>query len=143
MKARSLLALLLTLGLLALGCSDDGGSTAGDGTWPDSITFGFVPSSEQEALQDNIQPFMDVVSETLGIEVNGVVTTDVKDSVDPQGYIALQHHGEKGQVYRFRNIRIQEITAADPKYKPVDEKKPAPKKKPGKKNRKGVKAGKA
>merc|ERR1711969_439633 len=38
MKARSLLALLLTLGLLASGCSDDdGGSAAGDGTWPDSI----------------------------------------------------------------------------------------------------------
>ena len=67
MKARSLLALLLTLGLLASGCSDAGGLTAGDGTWPDSITFGFVPSSEQEALQDNIQPFMDVLAEALGI----------------------------------------------------------------------------
>ncbi|MBI03982.1 MAG: hypothetical protein CL468_08125 [Acidimicrobiaceae bacterium] len=85
MKARSLLALLLTLGLLASGCSDDGGSTAGDGTWPDSITFGFVPSSEQEALQDNIQPFMDVLSETLGIEVNGVVTTDYTGLVTAMG----------------------------------------------------------
>ena len=85
MKARSLLALLLTLGLLASGCSDDGGSTAGDGTWPDSITFGFVPSSEQEALQDNIQPFMDVLSEALGIEVEGVVTTDYTGLVTAMG----------------------------------------------------------
>ncbi|MCS5664458.1 MAG: phosphate/phosphite/phosphonate ABC transporter substrate-binding protein [Acidimicrobiales bacterium] len=85
MKARSLLALLLTLGLLASGCSDDGGSAAGDGTWPDSITFGFVPSSEQEALQDNIQPFMDVLSEALGIEVEGVVTTDYTGLVTAMG----------------------------------------------------------
>ena len=85
MKARSLLALLLTLGLLASGCSDDGGSTAVDGTWPDSITFGFVPSSEQEALQDNIQPFMDVLSEALGIEVEGVVTTDYTGLVTAMG----------------------------------------------------------
>jgi len=71
--------------------------------------------------------------DSLKISVNGVVTTDVKDSVDPQGYIALQHHGEKGQVYRFRNIRIQEITPADPNYKPVDEKKAPAKKKPARK----------
>ena len=71
--------------------------------------------------------------DSLKISVNGVVTTDVKDSVDPQGYIALQHHGEKGQVYRFRNIRIQEIIPADPTYKPVDEKTPARKKKPARK----------
>jgi len=73
--------------------------------------------------------------DSLKISVNGVVTTDVKDSVDPQGFIALQHHGEKGQVYRFRNIRIQEITPADPKYVPLEEKKPPRKKKPVRKTR--------
>ncbi len=77
MRIRSLLATLLALVLVAAACgSDDGGSAAGDGTWPDKITFGFVPSSEQEQLQDDIQPFMDVLANALGIEVEGVVTTD-------------------------------------------------------------------
>ncbi|MCB1228530.1 MAG: DUF1080 domain-containing protein [Verrucomicrobiales bacterium] len=45
----------------------------------------------------------------LTIEVNGVVTTDVKDDMDAAGVIAIQHHGEKGQTYRFRNLRIKEL----------------------------------
>jgi hypothetical protein len=45
----------------------------------------------------------------LKIEVNGVVTTDYEDDVDAGGYIAIQHHGEKGQTYRFRNLRIKEL----------------------------------
>jgi len=48
--------------------------------------------------------------ESIKISVNGVLTTDVKDSMDAKGYIALQHHGEKGKVYRFRNIRIQDLS---------------------------------
>jgi len=45
----------------------------------------------------------------IRIWVNGVLTTDERDPVDQYGPIALQHHGEKGQVYRFRNIRIQDL----------------------------------
>ncbi|MDG2160720.1 MAG: hypothetical protein P8K65_04930, partial [Acidimicrobiales bacterium] len=73
MKIRSLLAALLALVLIASGCSSDGETAAGDGTWPSKITFGFVPSQEQETLQDDIQPFMDVLSSALGIEVEGIV----------------------------------------------------------------------
>lgn len=47
--------------------------------------------------------------DSLKIEVNGVVTTDYKDKVDAEGYIAIQHHGEKGQTYKFRNLRIKEL----------------------------------
>ncbi len=47
--------------------------------------------------------------DSLKIEVNGVVTTDVKDSEDASGVIGIQHHGEKGQTYRFRNLRIKEL----------------------------------
>lgn len=43
------------------------------------------------------------------IEVNGVVTSDVRDSEDAKGFIAIQHHGEKGATYRFRNLRIKEL----------------------------------
>lgn len=47
--------------------------------------------------------------DSLKIEVNGIVTTDYKDKVDAEGYIAIQHHGEKGQTYKFRNLRIKEL----------------------------------
>lgn len=47
----------------------------------------------------------------LQIWVNGVLCTDYTDDMDASGYIGLQHHGEKGQTYKFRNIRIKEIEA--------------------------------
>jgi phosphonate transport system substrate-binding protein len=42
----------------------------------DKIVFGFVPSAEQAQLLDNIQPMMDLLSDGLGIEVEGFVTSD-------------------------------------------------------------------
>ena len=51
------------------------------------------------------------VGPSIRIYVNGVLTTDYIDIVDREGYIAVQHHGEKGQIYRFRNIRIRKLEA--------------------------------
>lgn len=45
----------------------------------------------------------------ITIAVNGVVTTDVEDDKDAKGHIGIQHHGEKGQTYKFRNLRIKEL----------------------------------
>ncbi len=45
----------------------------------------------------------------IKIEVNGVVTTEYTDSTDAKGYLGIQHHGEKGATYRFRNLRIKEL----------------------------------
>lgn len=45
----------------------------------------------------------------IRIYVNDVLTTDVDDNLDQEGRIGLQHHGEVGQVYRFRNIRIKKL----------------------------------
>jgi hypothetical protein len=45
----------------------------------------------------------------LTIEINGVVTTDVRDDKDASGVIGIQHHGETGQTYQFRNLRIKEL----------------------------------
>ncbi|MEO0493417.1 MAG: phosphate/phosphite/phosphonate ABC transporter substrate-binding protein [Actinomycetota bacterium] len=53
--------------------------------WPDSITFGFVPSQDQAELQDDIQPFIDVLESALGIDVEGVVTTDYTGLVTSMG----------------------------------------------------------
>ncbi len=51
------------------------------------------------------------VGGSIKISVNGVLTTDVFDQWDIAGYIGLQHHGEKGLVYKFRNIRIKDLGA--------------------------------
>ena len=53
------------------------------------------------------------VGESLQIFIDGKQTVDFKDDVDAKGHIGLQHHGEKGQTYRFRNIRIREIKAKE------------------------------
>ncbi len=45
----------------------------------------------------------------IQIFVNGVKTTDVYDTTDAKGPIGIQHHGEKGQTYKFRNLRIKEL----------------------------------
>ncbi|MEO0477251.1 MAG: DUF1080 domain-containing protein, partial [Planctomycetota bacterium] len=51
------------------------------------------------------------VGDRLQIFINGKQTVDYKDGVDAKGHIGLQHHGEKGQTYKFRKIRIKEIKA--------------------------------
>lgn len=45
----------------------------------------------------------------IKIEVNGVTTTDITDDVDAAGALAIQHHGEKGATYRFRNLKVTEL----------------------------------
>ena len=44
--------------------------------WPESLVFGFVPSQEVGELQDDVDTFAQVLSDALGIEVIGLVTTD-------------------------------------------------------------------
>ncbi len=53
--------------------------------WPEKITFGFVPSQDQATLQDNIEPFITVLEDALGITVEGVVTTDYTGLVTSMG----------------------------------------------------------
>lgn len=48
----------------------------------------------------------------IQIWVNDVKTADVKDERFASGSIALQHHG-KGDVHRFRNIKIKELHPAE------------------------------
>ena len=45
----------------------------------------------------------------IEIWVNGIQTTDYYDTADMVGHIALQHHGEDGLEYQFRNVRIQDL----------------------------------
>ena len=43
------------------------------------------------------------------ISLNGVKVTELDDETDASGFIGIQHHGEKGQLYRFRNLYIKEL----------------------------------
>jgi hypothetical protein len=49
------------------------------------------------------------IGNKIKIEVNGVTTTDITDERDARGPIGIQHHGEKGATYRFRNLKIKEL----------------------------------
>ncbi|MEM9365109.1 MAG: DUF1080 domain-containing protein [Planctomycetota bacterium] len=49
------------------------------------------------------------VGNRLQFYVNDVLTTDYFDSMDLKGHIGLQHHGEKGQTYRFRNLKVRDL----------------------------------
>ena len=49
------------------------------------------------------------VADAITIELNGVTTVRFRDATDASGFIGIQHHGEKGQTYRFRNLFIKEL----------------------------------
>ncbi len=49
------------------------------------------------------------IQDQITIELNGVKTVSLRDATDASGYIGIQHHGEDGQTYRFRNIFIKEL----------------------------------
>ena len=53
---------------------------------------------------------IEAVGDHIQIFVNGIQTVDTYDQEDSEGHIALQHHGEAGLVYRFRNVRIEELS---------------------------------
>lgn len=49
------------------------------------------------------------VGDSIKIWVNDVLTTAYSDTMDASGPIGIQHHGEDGKVYRYRNLRIREV----------------------------------
>lgn len=58
----------------------------------------------------------------IQIYVNDVLTTDVYDEMDTSGHLGIQHHGEKGLVYKFRNLRVKDLGAGGEVYYPHREK---------------------
>ncbi|MCL1693925.1 MAG: PhnD/SsuA/transferrin family substrate-binding protein [Actinomycetia bacterium] len=62
-------------------------TTAVDPTadWPEEILFGFIPSEKQEKLADTVQPYMDYLTEELGITFTGIITADYNGLVVAMG----------------------------------------------------------
>lgn len=149
MKRRALWAIVAVLALIVAACGDgeaeettttaeepaatttteaemeETTTTAADemADWPESIVFGFVPSQEQEELQDDIQPFVDVLTDALGIEVEGIVTTDYTGLVTAMGtgQADLGAFGPFGYVLaeqQFPNLEVllQSIRFGAPTY---------------------------
>jgi hypothetical protein len=78
-----------------------------DKTKPESITA-FREKAGEAFKRDDWNTYrITCQGNKLKIEVNGVVTTEYTDDMDAEGYIAIQHHGEAGQTYAFRNLRIK------------------------------------
>jgi phosphonate transport system substrate-binding protein len=53
--------------------------------WPEEILFGFIPSERQEKLADTVQPYMDYLTEQIGITFTGVITADYNGLVVAMG----------------------------------------------------------
>ncbi|HSJ26861.1 MAG TPA: PhnD/SsuA/transferrin family substrate-binding protein [Acidimicrobiia bacterium] len=142
---KRLLALLAVLAMVVAAC---GGDTADDTTtttaaattttaaetttteamedpdaWPDRLVFGFVPSQEVAELQDEIDVFARVLSDALGIEVEGIVTTDYTGlgvalgtgqadlgAFGPAGYVLAN------QTYDNLELLAQSVRFGDPTY---------------------------
>lgn len=91
--------------------------------WPDKIVYGFIPSEQQETLSDAIEPYMDYLTETLGIEVEGVVTADYNGLVVAMGSggADLGAFGPFGYVqaseqYPDLEVLMQSIRFGSPTY---------------------------
>jgi len=71
----------------------------------------FATDKVRNALKRNDWNRYEIVCKgnSITIKVNGVVTTNIKDDVDASGHIAIQHHGEEGAVYKFRNLMVREL----------------------------------
>jgi len=126
MKRFRLLAAVAAAGMLAAACG--GGDTTTDPTetegsepmasetqgnadWPEQIVFGFVPSREAEELQDDIQPFIDVLEEALGIDVEGFVASEYAGLVEAMGsgQADLGAFGPTGYVLAEQRFEIEPL----------------------------------
>lgn len=91
--------------------------------WPDTLVFGFVPSQEVAELQDDVDVFAQVLSDALGIDVEGTVTTDYTGlgvalgtgqadlgAFGPAGYVLAN------QTYDNLELLAQSVRFGDPTY---------------------------
>ncbi|MCL1593541.1 MAG: PhnD/SsuA/transferrin family substrate-binding protein [Actinomycetia bacterium] len=53
--------------------------------WPETLLFGFIPSEKQEKLADTVQPYMDYLTEQIGITFEGIITADYNGLVVAMG----------------------------------------------------------
>ena len=128
MRAHRWAALVLVMGLIAAACGDDDATTttAAAATttteamaeWPERIVFGFVPSQEASELQDEIDVFAAVLSNALGIEVEGIVSTDYTalGAALGTGQVDMGAFGPAGYVLANRAYENLELLAQSVRF---------------------------
>jgi len=67
---------------------------------------------------------IEAVGDSMKTFLNGVLRADIKDSLTPRGFIGLQVHNSNektsdGAQVRFKNIRLQKVSAESPVAEPV------------------------
>jgi len=79
------LAVAVAMVLVGAACGDAGDEAGGGPTtavpglpqdWPETLIIGFVPEPDQEGLEEDIEPLVGELERALGMDVEGVVTTD-------------------------------------------------------------------
>ena len=82
---RTLTVAVAVVLVVVAACGDAGDEAGGEATtatpalpegWPESLIIGFVPEPDQESLEEDIEPLVGELERALGMEVEGVVTTD-------------------------------------------------------------------
>jgi len=86
--------------------------------WPETIVFGFVPSQEAGELQDEIDTFAGILSDALGIEVTGIVSTDYTalGVALGTGQVQMGAFGPAGYVLASRNYDNLELLAQSVRF---------------------------
>jgi len=86
--------------------------------WPETIVFGFVPSQEAGELQDEIDTFAGILSDALGIEVTGIVSTDYTalGVALGTGQVQMGAFGPAGYVLASRNYENLELLAQSVRF---------------------------
>ena len=77
--------------------------------WPTSIptlTMGFIPLEDQVQQKSNLQPFMDHVSQRIGVPVEINITTSYAALVEAQrsGYVVVSYHGPLSFLFAEQQI---------------------------------------
>jgi phosphonate transport system substrate-binding protein len=91
--------------------------------WPETLVFGFVPSQEAGELQDDVDTFAGILSDALGIAVEGKVSNDYPalgaamgtgqadiGAFGPAGYVLAS------RVYENLELLAQSVRFGDPTY---------------------------
>jgi phosphonate transport system substrate-binding protein len=120
MRKSPLIVVLLALALVMGACGDDDAATTTTAAaeWPETLVFGFVPSQEAGELQDEIDTFAAILSDALGIEVTGIVSTDYTALGVALGenQVQMGAFGPAGYVLASRNYDNLELLAQSVRF---------------------------
>jgi hypothetical protein len=80
------------------------------GLWSQSRGWLARPSRRAPVVPGHWNHYeVDAIGDHVRIVVNNTVTVDTYNNVFTDGHIALQDHGSKDALYRFKNVLIKDL----------------------------------